>query len=137
MQVIKSEFCTNLQMEGLCDSNGFPLTNRDGKQLYRLLEPLMFYAAPLSRVITAPAGFVTDLDSTPRIPLVYLLMNGFGDRPAAIHDYLYSTEVLTRAESDAVLREACLVTGVPAWKAALIYAAVRAGGSSHYGASSK
>jgi hypothetical protein len=123
-------------MEALQDESGRPLCNRDGKQLYRLLQSLSFYSAALGIVITVPVGFVTDLDSTPRIPFVYLLINGFGDLPAVVHDYLYSTGALTRAVSDAVLREACSVVGVPAWKIVLIYAAVRVGGGSHYGPSS-
>jgi hypothetical protein len=124
-----------VRLESLTDPDGQPLRNRSGKQLYRVLSPLLFYSAELGIVITTPEGFITDLDSTPRIPLVYLLINGFGDGPAVTHDYLYSTGALSREQSDAVLKEACLATGVPGWKAHLVWMGVRVGGAGHYGPS--
>ena len=38
---------------------------------------------------TIPAGFVTDLDSIRRIPLVYVLLKSRARVPALLHDYLY------------------------------------------------
>lgn len=122
-------------MEVMLGADERPLKSRSGKQLYRVLQPLHFYSAELDLIITTPEGFITDLDSTPRIPLVYLLINGFGDMPAVTHDYLYSTGILSRAQSDGVLKESCLATGVPKWKVNAVWAAVRVGGSGHYGPS--
>lgn len=39
----------------------------------------------------------------------------------------------TRAESDAILKEAMAVLGVSAWKRSVIYAAVRVGGHNAFG----
>jgi hypothetical protein len=83
-------------------------------------------------MICVPKGFVTDLASIPRIPIIYLLLNGFADEPGVIHDYLYSTGIYSRAKADAILREACLTTGVPRWRAELIYLGVRLFGAPHY-----
>jgi hypothetical protein len=48
------------------------------------------------------------------------------------HDYLYSVGRVSRELADKVLYEACILTGVPAWKASAIYAGVRIGDASHY-----
>lgn len=127
-----AKFLTPLQLEEVTDPNGIPLKNRSGKQLYRVLRLFQFYSAKFGVLISVKAGFITDLDSTPRIPIVYLVVNGFGDGPAVVHDYLYSTGAMPRADCDAVLVEACKVVGVPAWKRALIWAGVRVGGSGHF-----
>lgn len=132
--MIPPHFLNSLHMEEVLGVDGLPLKSRAGKQLYRLLTELSFFSAFLELVVTAPAGFITDLDSTPRIPVVYLLINGFGDMPAVVHDYLYSTAITPRIQADGVLREACIATGVPVWKANLIYAGVRVGGGRHFGA---
>lgn len=129
---MSAHYLNHLFMEEVVDENGFPLKNRNEKQLYRLTAPLSFYSAESDMIITAPAGFVTDLDSTPRLPLIYFIMNAFGDMPSVTHDYGYSTGILPRAKCDALLREACLATGVPAWKATAVYYATRLGGAGHY-----
>lgn len=116
----------------LTDCNDMPLKNRDGRQFYRVNEPLVYRSDVASMIIKVPAGFVTDLASVPRLPFVYLLLNGVADEPGVVHDYLYSVGMFPRALSDKVLYEACLVTGVPTWKASAIYAGVRVGGASHY-----
>lgn len=85
-----------------------------------------------------PAGFMTDGASVPR-PVWAVLASSDPDilYPAFAHDYLYAVWgkipnglTLTRQQCDETLRELMLAIGAPAWKAALVYAAVRAGGSS-------
>ena len=127
-----AKYLNCLSMQAVVDENDIPLKSRNGKQLYRLTAPLSFYSAELDIIVTAPTDFITDLDSTPRLPIVYLLMNAFGDMPAATHDYVYSTGIFPRAQCDALLREACLATGVPKWQASVAYYSVRMGGGSHY-----
>ena len=127
-----SAFLTPLSMTALTHpKTGLPLLTRQGRQLYRIDQDLV-YVSDIAGKITVPAGFVTDLASIPRLPLIYLLLNGIADEPGVVHDYLYSTGKVSRAMADQVLREACILTGVPAWKANLIYAGVRVGGASHY-----
>lgn len=97
-----------------------------------LVEPLVYQSDVAGRVITVPAGFQTDLASVPRLPVVYLLAGDCAREAAVVHDYLYCTHIVERATADAILREASAVTGVPAWRAALMYAGVRLGGASHW-----
>ena len=129
----KAEFLSRLRMEEVvCVETGMPLKSRAGKQLYRSLAHLSFYSKNLGIIITVPVGFISDLDSVPRIPVVYLLFSSFGDSPAFLHDYVYSVGLFPRLDCDDLLLEAALATGVPAWKARCVYAGVRLGGASHY-----
>ena len=114
------------------DTAGAFLKNRDGRQLFKLLTPFSYQSDVLCETITVPSDFVTDLASIPRWPIVYIIFNGDADEAGVIHDYAYSTGTISRLDSDKMLREACLVLGVPAWKAWLIYQGVRLGGSKHY-----
>lgn len=76
-------------------------------------------------VVTVPAGFVTDLASVPRF--FWRIVPPFGKyTPAAVvHDFLYSSQNLSRAMADAVFLEAMGVLGVPKWKRVSMYLAVR------------
>ena len=113
-------------MTMLRGSDGVPLQSVGGRQLYMLDAPLYFMG------FMVPGGFITDLSSIPRLPFIYLLLNGISDLPGVLHDFLYSTGLVAREVADAILREACLAIGVPRWKANLIYAGVRLGGASSY-----
>jgi hypothetical protein len=128
-----SKFLCQLDMRLMWDVKGFPLCNRDGRQLYQLLHDFSYLSDVAKGTITAPAGFVTDLASVPRLPFMFLALGDMGQEPGVIHDYLYSTGVLPRSMADSVLREALEVTGVSRVKANMFYAGVRVGGASHYG----
>lgn len=119
-----------------------------------VVRPFGFYSAELRRVFTVPEAFETDLASVPRLPLMYLLCGNTADEAAVIHDYLYTTGLVPRAQADAVFaeaigviqrdkQEAAKAAGVPSWRRALTGAAdtarrgamwlgVRLGGGSHY-----
>jgi len=97
-----------------------------------LFAPLVFDSKVAGRVITVPAGFPTDLASTPRIPIIYEACGNIAVRAAVVHDYLYSSGRESRAVADAVLREAAEVTGVSWWQRWAMWVGVRIGGSSHY-----
>lgn len=84
--------------------------------------------------IVVPAGFVTDFASVPRLPLAYYIAGGRGVKSATLHDHLY-TEKREREWADRVLREALVAEGEPRLIADAMYAAVRAGGGSHYDSS--
>jgi hypothetical protein len=91
------------------------------------------YQSDIAGLIVVPAGYVTDLASIPQIMLS--LFGEIAQEPAVPHDFAYSTGCMPRAVADAMLREACLLTGVLAWKAELIYLGVRIGGGSHWASS--
>lgn len=127
-----SQFLTPLDMRLMTDDRWMPLQNRDGRQLYRLLSEFR-YQSDIAGLIVVPAGYVTDLASIPQIMLS--LFGEIAQEPAVPHDFAYSTGCVPRAVADAMLREACLLTGVPVWKAQLIYLGVRVGGASHWASS--
>ncbi len=97
-----------------------------------LVEPLIYASDVANRIITVPAGFPTDLASTPRIPLVYEVCGNIAAAAAVVHDYLYTSGREPRAIADAVLREASKVIGVSWWQRWAMWAGVRVGGASHY-----
>lgn len=74
--------------------------------------------------VVVPKGFETDLASVPRLPVVWLLAGGRGDRASVIHDYLYRETKTSKAEADAVFYEALIDSGTSRWRAWLMYQAV-------------
>jgi hypothetical protein len=84
--------------------------------------------------VHVPAGYVSDLDTVPRWPLVYWLAKGRTVKAAVVHDWLCDTLRLapdapgqiTRAEADRIFLDAMADEGVPGWQRRIIYAAVRA-----------
>jgi hypothetical protein len=114
---------------------------RGGRSCVRLQAPLMYCVGheDSEERITVPAGFETDFASIP-----WGLWNLFPPwgayaRPAIVHDYLYEVggqipgRCYTRKQADGIFREAMGVVGVPAWRAAIMYRAVRLGGGSGWG----
>jgi hypothetical protein len=78
--------------------------------------------------ITAPAGFVTDLGSIPRIFWNLLPPIGPASKAFVIHDWLYATQTCTREDADDILLRAMQASNVH-WAAIwLIYWGVRMGG---------
>lgn len=120
-----SRFLTPLDMRLMRDVAGKPITNRDGRQLYELLANLAYLSDVADRIITVRAGFVTDLASVPRYPLIYDAVGDIAQDPAVVHDYLYSTGATSREMADEVFLEAMSITGVPAWRRYAMYWAVR------------
>ncbi len=98
------------------------------------LEMPLVYVSKIVGVICVPAGFETDFASVPRFFFTYLLTGNTAHAPAVVHDYLYRTptELVTRAQADATMLEAMEATKVPWWRRQLIYAGIRAGGSSAF-----
>ncbi|WP_250538840.1 MULTISPECIES: DUF1353 domain-containing protein [unclassified Caballeronia] len=102
----------------------------DGKWI--LCAPLVYQSDVAGQTFTVPAGFQTDLASVPRLPLVFLLAGDSARKASVVHDWLYTMHPVTRDVADAVLKEASLLTGVPIWRAWLMWAGVRVGGASHW-----
>lgn len=107
-----------------------------------VLEPLswqMVYGDD-SSTITVPAGRVSDGPSVPLIaqPLVGSVMSPKMMRGGLIHDELYGTHatdqgvIVTRAQADAVFRDALIVSGVRKWRAWACWLAVRVFGHRPY-----
>lgn len=75
-----------------------------------------------------PAGFETDLASIPRLLRGILHQNGLSRAPAVLHDFLYATQIMTRAEADAVFREALKAEGMGGLGRFLYWGGIRVGG---------
>ena len=89
----------------------------------------------INRVITVPAGFITNGVSSPRIfwSICPPLAGPFGE-PAVVHDYMYSKEgaKYSRAYADEVLVSFGYQNGANIVECSLVYAAVRLFGGSRY-----
>ena len=122
-----SKFLTPLRVEEVDDNSN------DGRGTWRLIDPLVYQSDVAGITITAPADLLTDFASVPRFPpITFALCGDLGHPAATIHDTLYTSQQLPRAMADSVLYEALIVCGVPAWKARLMWAAVRFAGASHW-----
>ncbi len=89
----------------------------DGKK--KLTYPLIYDK------FLVPIGFITDYASIPRVPLIYLIFNDVANRPAVLHDYLYSNSTISRKYADETFLRAMKEERVPNWKAKVMYFAVR------------
>lgn len=106
---------------------------RQGRQLFKLINAVVYDSDLLGALVTVPAGYVTDFASVPKIPLAWLAAGGTAYEAAVIHDWLYTVhsdngKPITRAQADAVFREAIGVSedsNAPGW---LMWLAVRMGG---------
>ncbi|WMT90527.1 DUF1353 domain-containing protein [Pelagibacterium sp. H642] len=117
---------------------------KEGRSLWGLQRPLVYTTGDAGDTITVPAGFVTDLASVPRWAWTLIPPDGPWVKAAIIHDYLYDTggtgiwkghdasitrpRPYTRAEADAIMKEAMENRGVGRFFRTLIYLAVRIGG---------
>jgi hypothetical protein len=122
-----SAFLTDLEVDLVSDA-----TN-SGRGTWRLTAPLVYQSDVAQQTFVVPAGFETDFASVPRTPVAFLLTADSAHKASTVHDWLYSEHPVPRDIADAVLREASLVSGVPAWRAALMFYGVRLGGASHWG----
>lgn len=77
---------------------------------------------------TVPAGFVCDLDSVPRIPVIYARYKGRTVAAAVLHDFFYKRQVVTREKADRLFLAAMALEGVPIRYCIVIHLAVRVGG---------
>jgi len=89
---------------------------------WQLTEPLLYFG--LDNPIVVPSGFTTDLDSVPRLPLVYAVFKGRAVRAAVVHDYLYETQ-RGKSFADRTFLKAMTHEGLPArWRYPIYWAVV-------------
>ena len=81
---------------------------------YRLADPLIYRSNTVGLVVVDECE-ITDFDSTPRIPIFYMLLGDRGKAAAVLHDHLYTVPhervagtglSVDRATADKVLRGA-------------------------------
>jgi len=82
--------------------------------------------------IAVPVGFETDFASIPRALWALFPPAGPWGPAAVLHDFLYRTGLVPRAEADRLFREAMEDLQVPAWIRWSMWTALRAAGSAAY-----
>lgn len=126
-------------------------TNFDTREIarreYELLADFGFDDVLGFGVITAKKGFTTDYASIDVLKnillfLFYVLLVGYGDKAATIHDWVYRGNGIqrsdgtvyypTRLECDQIFYRALRAEGTAQWRAMLFYYGVRIGGHSSY-----
>lgn len=140
-----SRFTSHLGLELSEDGSGKP-EEKDGRCTWLVTAPLTYDVGVEGSgvTITVPAGATTDLASIPRFAWsLGFPPDGPWLKAAVVHDNLYRNrgDVIrtghpapyTRAEADAVLKEAMGVLGVGWFERAVIYRAVRTFGGSGWG----
>ena len=101
----------------------------DGRGIWKIKAPLLYWSDLLKRVVTVEIGFLTDYASVPRIPFAYWLLGDTSHKAAVIHDWLFHHhEVCDEQTANKVLLEAMAAEGIPAWRRWAIYAGVAIGG---------
>jgi hypothetical protein len=101
-----------------------------GSYRFKLLEPFEYHIGeyPVTdpkKIIRVPVGFNTNFASVPRIFWSILSPIDEYAKAAVIHDYLYSTGIVSKTEADNIFREAMEVLNTPKWKIVCVYWAVR------------
>lgn len=81
--------------------------------------------------VDVPVGFITDLDSVPRIPIFYLVFKGRTTKAAIAHDFLYTNGV-NRKDADKTFLQLMELERVRRRYRLPIYWAVRLFGGSRY-----
>lgn len=74
--------------------------------------------------IVVPTGFVTDFATIPWYARVFINKTGPWNKASALHDWLYTSQGLSRSIADALFLEAMELHGVPLIKRHLMYLAV-------------
>jgi len=108
-----------------------------GTPLWRVLEPLNFHSEKFSKHYVVPAGFLSDLASVPRVPILWLVAGRVGNAAAIVHDWLYNygvkfKQIADRAEADEIFFEAMVDCRVPLWRAWAMFGAVRLFGAANF-----
>jgi hypothetical protein len=96
-------------------------------QRFRLVWPFVFVDEEGARH-EVPAGFITDFDSVPRLPLVHWLLKGRTKFSPVVHDYYYESKAVSRKEADRIFLKAMYYEGIPWYLRYPIYYGVRIGG---------
>lgn len=116
-----------------------PLDLRDnGDETFSLLSRFRYHVGEIGsgEVIDVPPSFKTDFASIPRLFWNIIPPYGKHGKAAVIHDYLYRTGGYfgrySRKRCDEIFLEAMRVLGVGAFKAGIMFRAVRIFGASSF-----
>lgn len=120
--MVQPQVQSHLDVEELDDSH------------WKLIHEFVYDSDVAKSRIIVPAGFVTDFASVPRVPVAFWLTGDTAHMAAVVHDYLYSTGIFPKAVADQVFYEAMRATGIPLWRAWVMYQGVNWGGQAAWDA---
>lgn len=95
----------------------------DGKN-FEVMKPFAYEHD--NDLIIVPNGYITDFASIPK--LFWRVVGhpvGKHGKAAVIHDYLYSSHLYSKKESDRIFYDAMRISGVSWWKRSIMYNTVR------------
>jgi hypothetical protein len=95
------------------------------RPVWKLSEDLVFDSKVLGKWIVVNRGFITDLESVPRIPLAWWLFGGIDCASSVVHDFLLEKTETEKEICDKVFLEGLEAEGVPRIQRNLMYRAVR------------
>ena len=98
---------------------------------WSLTQPLTYEGS--DETFTAPAGFVTNFASVPRIFWSILSPWGRHMKAAVMHDYFYQTTIVSRLDADKLFNRMMRSLGVSWWRRQTMYRMTRLFGAKHYG----
>lgn len=108
----------------------------DGRVWVVALPVTFRYVGPAGETIdgTVPAGFQTDFASVPRFFWRVLPPTGDYGFGAVVHDWLYQSKAVSKADADLIFLTAMAALGVYQWKRYVMYYAVKLFGCRAYAA---
>ena len=109
-----------------------------GRGMWEVIKPLVYESDCAGETFTVPVGFRTDFASVLRLPVIYLLFGDKAHAPATLHDFLYTSKIVSRKVADEVFYEAMKAgTRLSLLERSMMWAAVRVFGGTHYGNNEK
>lgn len=102
-----------------------------GPEKWKLCWPLAWRKGTADEIVV-PAGFVTDLDSVPRVPFAYTAFKGRAVKSAVLHDFLCEKEGFPWKKGAGIFLEAMKDEGLPWHIRWPIYLAVRGYGMASF-----
>jgi hypothetical protein len=99
-----------------------------GNKIAMVASPFIYQSDYFKSPIEVPAGFYTDFESVPRIPLIYDWLGDTSMRGGVIHDYLSRSDslpIVDQKKAADVYYEVCRLTGNNRIEAYMKWLAVR------------
>lgn len=101
------------------------------RKTWKLISDFEYISKENGKIIV-PYSFEMDFASVPRWPLTYLLLGDYGHQAAVIHDWVYASKIFDRKTADNIFKDALRSSGIARWRAWIMWAGVRVGGSNRY-----
>ena len=117
---MESRFLSDLVVKSLDDAT------------WELTGALIYQSELLNQTIAVPAGFVTDLASVPRVPIIYEIWGDRAHHESVPHDWIYQTHVFPKELADKCFLEMMTVRLKPWYIKMPMYWGVVIGGPSAY-----